>query len=142
MRLDCAISIDVASVFGGHDNTAEHPSKHHQWSAHVVLDIVKQGQSEQAGWHRAYVVPLTSEICKSNPPRLPREDWFQWDCDEVLLEECTHMTHYQGKKYNWFDWSVTWRYSYIRSQLLVRIFRSVVVMKELQPNKLMSVPST
>lgn len=25
-----------------YDNTAEHPRKHHQWLAHVVLVIVKQ----------------------------------------------------------------------------------------------------
>lgn len=46
MRLDCAIGTDVASVFAKYDNTAEHPSKHHQWSGHVVLGIVKQGWSE------------------------------------------------------------------------------------------------
>ena len=50
VRLDCAIITDVASVFAEYDKTAEHPSKHHQWLAHVVLGIVKQGRSKQAGW--------------------------------------------------------------------------------------------
>lgn len=48
--LDCAISTNVASVFAEYDDTAEHPSKHHQWSARVVLGIVKQGRSKSAGW--------------------------------------------------------------------------------------------
>lgn len=47
--LDCAVSTNVASVFAEYDDTAERPSKHHQWSACVVLGIVKRGRSESAG---------------------------------------------------------------------------------------------